>query len=284
MHKKRQPLRTPLFHPFPLRILAMLILLSLIATACMPLPAAPAPPELDRVGFPTDYQSDYSVFYEFDRPDNKSARVIYANDAASAVQEGQPFPFGSILVMEVHRTLKDDNGAVVLDENDRYTREDLFGLFVMRKEAGYGAKYGDFRNGDWEYVAYRPDGSVLVPPQNTNGCASCHMEAGQGKDWVFGTPRHFGVDNAALEMPENSVNVVDYAFATPTITVTVGSEVTWVNNDVVMHTVTADDFSFGSGALRPQATFSHTFEEVGVFDYRCTIHSSMRGQVVVVAE
>lgn len=266
--------------PYRWHALALLsMVLPLLLSSCMPVQHPPVAPDVDRVGFPTDYQTDYSVFYEFDRPDNKSARVIYANAAAAAVQENQPFPYGSELVMEVYRTPRDDAGNVLLDAEGRYQRGDLFGLFVMSKEPGFGAKYGDFRNGEWEYAAYRPDGSVLVPPESTTPCAACHVEAGMGRDWVFGAHRHFGVETPTL--PEHTINVVDYTFSQPAITVTVGTTVTWTSNDVVMHTVTADDFSFGSGALRPQASFIHVFAEAGVYDYVCAIHPSMRGRVVV---
>jgi plastocyanin len=250
----------------------------------------PADPTADRVEFPEGYQDEFTIFYEFDRPDNRTARVIYANEAAASVTAdelvaaspvpGEPFPYGSVLVMEVYRTEQDEAGNVVLDENGRYVRGDLFGLFVMRKEAGFGAKYGEQRNGEWEYMAYRPDGSQLLPPEATFSCASCHVEAGQGQDWVFGTERAFGV-----EIPESSqdeVVVADYQFMPQTITVTVGTEVTWASHDVVFHTVTADDLF--SSTLRPNANSSVTFEEAGTVDYFCAIHPRMTGRVVVVEE
>lgn len=111
-------------------------------------------PTVDRVGFPEGYQDNFTLFYEFDRPDNKTARVIYANNTAASVQPGQPFPYGSILVMDVYRTKKDEAGNVLLDENGRYVRDELSGHFVMRKEPGFGAKYGELRNGEWEYVVH----------------------------------------------------------------------------------------------------------------------------------
>lgn len=274
-HSKLQRLNRS---PKPLLAVVATFLVLLLG-ACQPI-SAPAAPEVDRVGLPADYQDSFSVFYEFDRPDNRSARVIYANETASKVQQGQPFPYGSMLVMEVYRTQRDESGDVVLDENGRYVRDDLFGQFVMRKEPGFGAKYGELRNGEWEYTAYRADGSVLVPPEQTTGCAACHMEAGLGKDWVFGAHRAFGTE--APQVAENSVNVIDYAFTTSPITVTVGTEVTWHNHDILIHTVTADDLGFNSGALRPQGSFRNTFEEPGVYEYFCAIHNNMHGTVVVV--
>lgn len=236
-------------------------------------------PTVDRVGFPEGYQDNFTVFYEFDRAQNGTARVVYANEAAASVQPGQPFPYGSELVMEVYRTQKDDAGNVLLDENGRFVRDQLFGLFAMRKEPGFGVKYGEQRNGEWEYVAYRPDGSILVPPENTQGCAACHVEASEGRDWVFGIQRFFGEETP--QPGENEVIVVDYQFVPETLTVKVGTEVKWTSHDVVFHSVTASDESF-SGALRPNQSFSHTFEEPGVFEYFTAFYPSSKGTIEVV--
>lgn len=265
--------------------LCRVLLLVLLLAACQPIQPAPAPevePTVDRVGFPENYQSAYSVYYEFDRPDNRTARVIYANPAAAEVGPGQNFPYGSVLVMEVYRTKRDYAGAVVLNDQGRFQRDELTGIFVMRKERGFGSKYKDLRNGEWEYVAYKADKSVLTPPERTNGCAACHMEAGQGKDWVFGAHRHTG-EIAAATTATNTVTLNDYGFSPQVMTVTVGSEVTWSNNDVVFHTATGHNAAF-SAMLRPHGGFRHKFEEAGEFDYFCAAHPSMKGKIVVVAQ
>lgn len=235
-------------------------------------------PTVDRVGLPEGYQDTFSIFYEFDRPDNKTARVIYANDVAASVKPGQPFAYGSILVMDVYRTKKDEAGNVILDADGRYTRDELAGHFVMRKEPGFGAKYGDVRNGEWEYVAYKTDGTFQSPPERTTPCASCHVEAGMVKDWVFGTHRFF--EDPPPATGENEVTVVDYGFQPSSLTVKVGTEVKWVGSDAVFHTVTANDLSF-SGALRPQGSFTYKFEQPGVFEYFSAIYPSMKGRVEV---
>lgn len=272
------------------RVVEQLVETIITATPEEVLTAEPIDPTVDRVGFPEGYQDTFTIFYEFDRPDNRSARVIYANEqaasvtaeelAAASLAPGEPFPYGSVLVMEVYRTERDEEGNVLLDENGRYVRGELFGLFVMRKEPGFGAKYGPLRNGEWEYAAYRPDGSVLTPPEATTACAACHVEAGQGRDWVFGAHRAFGVEPPSPG--ENEISVVDYIFAPGTITVTVGSEVSWIGNDVVFHTVTAEELF--STVLRPSGRFNFTFEEPGTFSYFCAIHPQMTGTVVVTEE
>jgi hypothetical protein len=101
------------------------------------------------------------------------------------VKQGEPFPYGSILVMETWRAKLDADGKVVKDSDGHFIRESLGGIFVMRKEKGFGEAYQGLRTGEWEYVAFRPDESYLTPPQNTANCAACHVGAGEDKDWVF---------------------------------------------------------------------------------------------------
>jgi plastocyanin len=77
------------------------------------------------------------------------------------------------------------------------------------------------------------------------------------------------------------VQIVDFAFAPPTLTVTKGTAVTWTNGDSVTHTVVANDVTFQSDNLGKGATFEHTFDTPGEFTYACGIHPSMSGTITV---
>ncbi len=79
-----------------------------------------------------------------------------------------------------------------------------------------------------------------------------------------------------------AVAIKDFSFQPASISVVVGSTVTWTNNDTTGHTVTADDGSFDSGTVAPGATFSHTFDTAGTFTYHCNIHPSMTATITVV--
>jgi plastocyanin len=79
----------------------------------------------------------------------------------------------------------------------------------------------------------------------------------------------------------SAVAIANFSFQPATITVPVGTTVTWTNNDSASHTVTADDGSFKSESLGSGATFSQTFATAGTFAYHCAIHSTMKGTVVV---
>ncbi len=82
--------------------------------------------------------------------------------------------------------------------------------------------------------------------------------------------------SASLEL-----EISGFAFVPPTVTVSVGTTVTWTNNDSVAHTVTTRETLFDSGTLSRGAAFSYTFEQSGTFEYYCKIHPSMTGKVIV---
>lgn len=67
-------------------------------------------------------------------------------------------------------------------------------------------------------------------------------------------------------------------------TVSVGTTVVWENEGALEHTTTSDDELWDSGNVGPGQDASHTFSDVGEFEYHCTIHvdEGMVGTVVVV--
>ncbi len=87
---------------------------------------------------------------------------------------------------------------------------------------------------------------------------------------------------AADTQPETkSVTIDNFNFTPQTLTISVGTTVTWTNRDDVPHTVTSDDKKFKSRALDTDEGFSHTFSAPGTYGYYCSIHPHMRGKVVV---
>jgi amicyanin len=85
----------------------------------------------------------------------------------------------------------------------------------------------------------------------------------------------------AMPVPTNDIAIDNFTFTAPTITVAVGTTVTWTNRDDVPHTVVSTDNAFKSRALDTDQSFSHTFETAGTFKYYCSLHPRMTGQVVV---
>jgi plastocyanin len=63
--------------------------------------------------------------------------------------------------------------------------------------------------------------------------------------------------------------------------VLVGDAVTWTNDSVRTHTVTADDGSFDSGRFGPEQTYARAFPAPGHMPYHCVLHPFIRGDVDV---
>ncbi len=73
---------------------------------------------------------------------------------------------------------------------------------------------------------------------------------------------------------------MDFGFEPDTLTVPVGTAVTWKNTGS-QHTTTSVDKIWDSGNLATGATFSFTFAKAGSYEYRCALHPTMRGTVEV---
>ena len=80
--------------------------------------------------------------------------------------------------------------------------------------------------------------------------------------------------------------VNDNCYVPSLIVIEKGKQVTWVNEDSAFHSVTSGFYTaptelFDSGYLDPFESYTLTFDEVGTYDYFCTLHPWMQGQVVV---
>ena len=78
----------------------------------------------------------------------------------------------------------------------------------------------------------------------------------------------------------NRVKMADgLTFRPQTIRIARGDVVKWVNRDNVTHTSTSS--SWDSGRVAPGDSFRRRFRRAGTFNYRCTIHPTMTGTVIV---
>ncbi|MDG6990360.1 MAG: cupredoxin domain-containing protein [Nitrososphaerota archaeon] len=93
---------------------------------------------------------------------------------------------------------------------------------------------------------------------------------------------------APASVAQTTVNVVinSYSFNPASITVVIGANntVTWTNQQTgVPHTVTSDDGTWGSATLTTGQSFTHAFTTPGTFGYHCSIHTYMKGTVIVLS-
>jgi plastocyanin len=78
-----------------------------------------------------------------------------------------------------------------------------------------------------------------------------------------------------------SVDIKEFTYAPATLTVAVGTTVTWTNHDEETHTVTSASGAFRSAGLGNEETFSETFTDQGTYQYFCALHPHMKATVVV---
>jgi hemoglobin len=240
----------------------------------------PPAPVVDRVGFPDDYQRTFVPLFAFDRPDNRQVRVIYGNHRVTNTPKGEPYQYGSILVMETYRAAVDAQNTPLRDAQGRFIRDALTAIFVMRKERGFGAEYEQNRTGEWEYVAFRPDRTYQTEPRGSWSCANCHLMATKTYDWVFrGNLIYDGADGKGA-VPDAVMQ--HYAFIPSTLRIRAGSTVNWLNDDDVDHQIAVTTGpAVQSSVMTSGESFRARFNATGEYDVVCRIHPTMRARVIV---
>jgi plastocyanin len=82
--------------------------------------------------------------------------------------------------------------------------------------------------------------------------------------------------------PANAeVKIDNFSFGPDTLTVPVGTTVTWTNRDDIPHTVVSTDGVFKSKVRDTDEKFSFTFAKTGTYPYYCSVHPKMTGKIVV---
>lgn len=89
---------------------------------------------------------------------------------------------------------------------------------------------------------------------------------------------------STVKQGPNDIWVWGREFMPNTLTVPVGTRVTWVNRSVETHTVTSDTGLFDNqlylgGSISD--SFSYTFTEPGTYAFHCRPHSTMTGKIIV---
>jgi len=80
---------------------------------------------------------------------------------------------------------------------------------------------------------------------------------------------------------------VDLCYDPPHVTIFIGGEILWRNDDSSAHTVTSGnaltgpDGNFDSSLIKSGQTFSHMFDKSGEYRYFCMIHPWATGSITV---
>jgi len=98
------------------------------------------------------------------------------------------------------------------------------------------------------------------------------------------------VTNAPGSSVPGCEETADGCFIPNMVTIDIGGEVIWENNDTAAHTITSGTAVegpsgvFDSSLVMAGSSFSHTFDAAGTFDYFCMVHPWMAGAVMVSSE
>jgi plastocyanin len=96
-----------------------------------------------------------------------------------------------------------------------------------------------------------------------------------------GEPSVKASNNNQASAANAAVKIDNFVFGPQTLTVPVGTTVTWTNSDDIPHTSVSTEGVFKSKVLDTDERFSYTFTKAGTYPYYCTIHPKMTGKVVV---
>jgi predicted lipoprotein with Yx(FWY)xxD motif len=86
---------------------------------------------------------------------------------------------------------------------------------------------------------------------------------------------------ASANAQKVSVTIKDFAFNPDPLEISVGTTVTWTNEDTVPHTATGNGNTFTTPTINQGQSESVTFTKAGTYEYHCEFHANMHGTIVV---
>jgi plastocyanin len=98
---------------------------------------------------------------------------------------------------------------------------------------------------------------------------------------AMGTHHQNLMVNAQQKSETTEVKIDNFSFVRGTLTVPVGTTVTWTNRDDIPHTAVSTEGAFKSKVMDTDEKFSYKFTKAGTFPYFCSVHPKMTGKVVV---
>ena len=104
--------------------------------------------------------------------------------------------------------------------------------------------------------------------------------AGCGGSNSSGTSGGTGSTGGGSSASGADVTMSNFAFSPSSVEIKAGESVTWTNEDSATHTVEGDG-GISSGDLAKGQSYTKKFDTAGTYPYKCSIHPSMTGTVVV---
>jgi len=79
----------------------------------------------------------------------------------------------------------------------------------------------------------------------------------------------------------HTVIIENMVFNPADLTVNKGDTIVWVNKDFFPHTVTAENASYDSKSIATGKKWKYVAKRTGTSKYKCNLHPTMHGQIVV---
>jgi plastocyanin len=106
-------------------------------------------------------------------------------------------------------------------------------------------------------------------------CAQANPGSGPKSSYASATA------SASAQPAGSEIKIDNFSFTPATLTVPVGTKVTWTNHDDIPHNIVSSEQKFKSKAMDTDDSFSNTFNEAGTYEYFCGLHPKMVGRVIV---
>lgn len=156
--------------------------------------------------------------------------------------------------------------------------------------------YADTPKAEWyaKYVQYAKDKKLIDADSSNKVYPSQAMTRGKLAETMFRVIYMKENNQTEFTPPDNStppdtnpalvldINIENSKFGSPDITIGQGTTLKWTNKDSVDHTVTSDTgIVLDSPLMSKGDSFSHTFNDLGTYEYHCSVHPGMKGKVTV---
>ena len=82
-------------------------------------------------------------------------------------------------------------------------------------------------------------------------------------------------NGATVTIVSGARSLTTTAYSPNPISVSVGTTITWLNNDSTAHTATSNNGAFDTGTISAGGSVSRQFSTAGSFPYHCSFHPGM---------
>jgi plastocyanin len=91
------------------------------------------------------------------------------------------------------------------------------------------------------------------------------------------------IQQTGQQAHNNTIIIKNFAFNPPELTINKGESVTWINKDPypTVHTVSSDDHTSFNFKMIYDQNGTKRFDVAGEYPYHCSIHTSMKGKIIV---